>query len=391
MAEAYIVAGVRTAGGRKGGRLREWHPADLGAVILNEIVARSGIDGAAVDDVIFGCVSQVGAQAGNIARGSILGSDLPISVPGTTVDRQCGSSQQALHFAAQAVMSGTQDVVIAGGVENMSMLPIGSNIIDGFKAGHGMPWNGKKIGEKFPGEKFSQFNGAELIAKQYDLTMSEMAEFAYNSHVRGAAATTEGRFKDEILVVDGLDEEGNVVKHDTDEGIRYNAELAKMQALQPLVEGGRITAATSSQICDGASAIMVVNEKALKEHNLTPIARIHTLALAGSDPVVMLSGPIPATRTALKRAGLTMADMDLYELNEAFAPVPLAWAKDLGADLDKLNVNGGAQALGHPLGATGTKLMTTLMYELKRRGGKYGLQAICEGGGTANATIIEMC
>ncbi|PCJ19429.1 MAG: acetyl-CoA C-acyltransferase [Gammaproteobacteria bacterium] len=391
MADAYIVAGTRTAGGRKGGRLREWHPADLGAAVLDEIVRKTKVPGEKVDDVIFGCVSQIGAQTGNLARNSVLGSSLPISVPGTTVDRQCGSSQQALHFAAQAIMSGTQDVVIAGGVESMTRVPMGAAIMDALKEGHGQPWDGKKIVEKYPNVQFNQFMGAEMVAKEWDITREQLDEFALTSHLNASKATKEGRFNDELLVLEGLDKEGNKVAHDSDEGIRHNSTLEGLQSLNTLAPKGRITAGTSSQICDGASAVMLVSEKALKELNLTPLARIHSLALAGTDPVMMLAGPIPATQTALERVGLTLDDIDLYELNEAFGSVPLAWAKELGADLSKLNVNGGAQALGHPLGATGTKLMTTLVYELKRRGGKYGLLAICEGGGTANATIIEAC
>ena len=391
MGDAYIVAGTRTAGGRKGGRLREWHPADLGAAVLDEIIRKTKVPGEKVDDVIFGCVSQIGAQTGNLARNSVLGSSLPISVPGTTVDRQCGSSQQALHFAAQAVMSGTQDVVIAGGVESMTRVPMGAAVMDALKEGHGQPWEGKKIVEKYPNVQFNQFMGAEMVAKEWDISREELDAFALSSHLNATKATKEGRFKEEILVLDGVDKEGNKVTHDADEGIRTDSTLEGLQGLNTLAPKGRITAGTSSQICDGASAVMIVSEKALKEHNLTPLARIHSLALAGTDPVMMLAGPIPATQTALERVGLTLEDIDLYELNEAFGSVPLAWAKELGADLSKLNVNGGAQALGHPLGATGTKLMTTLVYELKRRGGKYGLLAICEGGGTANATIIEAC
>ena len=391
MGDAYIVAGTRTAGGRKGGRLREWHPADLGAAVLDEIIRKTKVPGEKVDDVIFGCVSQIGAQTGNLARNSVLGSSLPISVPGTTVDRQCGSSQQALHFAAQAVMSGTQDVVIAGGVESMTRVPMGAAVMDALKEGHGQPWEGKKIVEKYPNVQFNQFMGAEMVAKEWDISREELDAFALASHLNATKATKEGRFKEEILVLDGVDKEGNKVIHDADEGIRTDSTLEGLQGLNTLAPKGRITAGTSSQICDGASAVMIVSEKALKEHNLTPLARIHSLALAGTDPVMMLAGPIPATQTALERVGLTLEDIDLYELNEAFGSVPLAWAKELGADLSKLNVNGGAQALGHPLGATGTKLMTTLVYELKRRGGKYGLLAICEGGGTANATIIEAC
>ena len=391
MAEAYIVAGTRTAGGRKGGRLREWEPADLGAAVLDELIDKTGVPGDKVEDVIFGCVSQSGAQTGNIARTSVLSSKLPITVPGTTVDRQCGSSQQALHFAAQAVMSGTQDVVNAGGVESMTKVPMGAAAIDSLKAGHGHPYMGKRLQEKYPGTQFNQFTGAEMVAKEFNISREEMDAFALASHQKAEAATKAGRFKEEIVVLEGLDKEGNVVSHDADEGIRFGSTIEGLQGLNVLAPEGRITAGTSSQICDGASAIMIVSEKALKAYNLTPIVKIKSLALAGTDPVMMLAGPIPATASALEKAGLKIEDIDIYELNEAFGSVPLAWAKEVGADLDKLNVNGGAQALGHPLGATGTKLMTTLMYEMKRRGSKYGALAICEGGGTANATIVEAC
>mmetsp|Transcript_13923 Transcript_13923/g.16164 ORF Transcript_13923/g.16164 Transcript_13923/m.16164 type:complete len:403 (+) Transcript_13923:48-1256(+) len=387
---AYIVEAVRTAGGRKNGALREWHPADLGAVVCDELVVRSGIDGKEIDDVIFGCVSQVGAQAGNVGRNVVLASEkIPISVPGTTVDRQCGSSQQAIHFAAQAVMSGVQDVVIAGGVELMSTVPIGSNVADSFKLGRGIPGNAGGIQKKWPGVKFSQFEGAELLAQEHNLTRKELDQFGYESQIKGHKATTAGKFKKEIVPVKGKSKSGEEIMHDKDEGIRPQVSLEAMNNLKPLKNGGVITAATSSQICDGAAALLICNEKGLKKLGLKPRARIVGLALAGADPVVMLGGPIPATKNVFKQTGLAMKDMDIYEVNEAFAPVPVAWAKALGADFNKLNVNGGACALGHPLGATGCKLMVTMLHELERRGGKYGLQAICEGGGTANATIIE--
>eukprot|EP01102_Stenamoeba_stenopodia_P010644 TRINITY_DN3230_c0_g1_i2.p1 TRINITY_DN3230_c0_g1~~TRINITY_DN3230_c0_g1_i2.p1 ORF type:complete len:421 (-),score=98.24 TRINITY_DN3230_c0_g1_i2:1029-2240(-) len=387
---AYIVEAVRTAGGRKGGRLSQFHPADLGAVVVDELVDRLRIDPAAVDDVIFGCVSQIGAQSANLARNVVLSSKLPESVPGVTVDRQCGSSQQAIHFAAQAVMSGTQDVVIAGGVEVMSLIPIGSSVMDGLSAGRGMP-NGEKIAAKYGGTMFSQYEGAEIVAQKFNVSREEMEEFAVLSHKRGHEATEKGYFKREIVPIKVKDAKtGKEVVHDRDEGIRWPASAEKMKQL-PLLkpDGGRITAATASQICDGASALLICNERGLAKLGLKPRARIVAMALAGSDPVMMLAGPIPATRTVLSRAGLSIKDIDLYEVNEAFASVPLAWAKEIGADIQKLNVNGGAMALGHPLGATGVKLMATLLNELERRGGRYGLQAICEGGGTANATIIE--
>lgn len=388
---AYIVDACRTAGGRKGGALRDWHPADLGAVVCDELVKRNKFDGAHIDDVIFGCVSQIGSQAGNIGRNVVLASEkIPISVPGTTVDRQCGSSQQAIHFAAQAVMSGVQDVVIAGGVEVMSTVPIGSNVADSFKLGRGIPGDAKGIQKKYPGVRFSQFEGAELLAKEHKLTRDELDKFGYESQIKGYKATQAGKFKAEIVPVHGKNKEGQDIIHDKDEGIRADVSLKAMQELKTLKQGGVITAATSSQICDGAAAILICNERGLKKLGLKPRAKIVGLALAGADPVVMLGGPIPATKNLLKQTGLTMDKIDLYEVNEAFAPVPIAWAKALGADFNKLNVNGGACALGHPLGATGCKIMTTLLYELERRNGRYGVQAICEGGGTANATLIEV-
>jgi len=304
-------------------------------------------------------------------------------------DRQCGSGQQAIHFAAQAVMSGTQDLVIAGGVESMTRVPIGSNVVDGLKQGHGQPYDGDGIMKRYPGVRFSQFTGAELLAKKHALSRGELDEFSYGSHVKAARATKEGRFAREIEKLDVALEDGSTTVHEADEGIRFDAALEKMKALEPLMPGGLLTAASSSQICDGASALLIASEAALKQHKLTPRARLHTLTVVGDDPVIMLEGPIPATRKALARAGMRIEDMDLYEVNEAFAPVPLAWAKAVSADPDKLNVNGGAIALGHPLGATGGKLMTTLLHELERTGKRYGLLAICEGGGTANCAIIE--
>ncbi|WP_297693740.1 acetyl-CoA C-acetyltransferase [Phenylobacterium sp.] len=388
MAEAYIVAATRTAGGRKGGRLREWHPADLGAVVLNELMDRTGVDPAAVEDVVMGCVMQVGQQATNIARNAVLASKLPESVPGTSVDRQCGSSQQALQFAAQAVMSGTMDVVIASGVESMTRVPMGLSVALPAKEGFGQP-KSPRMEERYPNIQFSQFMGAEMMAEKYDLTKDQLDEFGYRSHQRAIAATQAGAFKDEIVGVDGKDAEGNTVRHDVDEGIRFDVSLDGMKGVKLLREGGRITAATSSQICDGASGVMIVSEKALKEFNLEPMARIHHLSVIGHDPVIMLEAPLPATERALKKAGMSVDDIDIFEVNEAFASVPVAWLQTLGADPDRLNVNGGAIALGHPLGASGTKLMTTLLYALKKRGKKYGLQTMCEGGGLANVTIVE--
>ena len=388
MADAYIVGAVRTATGRKKGRLSNLHPVDMGAIVVDELVDRTGIPTGAVDDVIFGVVMQIGAQASNLGRNVSLSSKLDFAVPGTTVDRQCGSSLQAIQFAAQAVMSGTQDVVIAGGVEAMSTVEIGSNVRDGLEHGRGKP-KGERLEVQYPGIQFSQFDGAELLAEKYEVSRDELDAFGLASHQRAAAATEKGYFKDEIVPINIKLEDGSADVHTADEGIRAEASLEGMQSLNPLREGGVITAGTASQISDGSAAILVANEDAIKKYNLPVRAKIHSLAVVGSDPVIMLEGPIPATKKVLEKAGLGIDDMDLYEVNEAFGSVPLAWAKAVNADLDKLNVNGGAQALGHPLGGTGAKLMTTLVHELERREGRYGLISICEGGGTANAMIIE--
>jgi len=390
MAEnAYIVSATRTPGGKKNGSLSGWHPADMGAMVLDELIRKTGINPKDVDDVIFGCVDQVGAQAGNLARNSVLASSLPESVPGTTIDRQCGSSQQALHFATQAVMSGTQDVVIAGGVEVMSIVPIGASITDGMNANHGFPFNADGIEKRYPGIFFSQFTGAELVADKWNLSREDLDKFALQSHLKAAAASKAELFNGEILPLQGKNDNGNDAMVILDEGIRYDASIEALAGLKTVTEGGVITAGNASQITDGASAIMVCNDAGLKKITSDPRALIKTITVVGDDPVFMLTGPIPASKLALKKANLTINDMDLYEVNEAFAPVPLAWSIELEADQSKLNVNGGAIALGHPLGATGTKLMTTMLHELERREGKFALQAICEGGGTANATIIE--
>jgi acetyl-CoA C-acetyltransferase/acetyl-CoA acyltransferase len=388
MLDAYIVGAVRTAGGRKNGRLSKVHPIDLGAEVVDALIERTGVAVDEVDDVIFGCVSQVGAQSSNIARNVCISSVLGEGVPGTTVDRQCGSGQQAMHFAAQAVLSGTQDLVIAGGVESMSQVPIGANIVDGYKMEHGLPY-GKKISERYPGVQFNQFAGAEMLAKKYELTSDELNEFALDSHVKAKRAVEEGRFDKEIVAVEVELEDGSLEQHRTDEGIRMDATLGAIAGLEPMQEGGVLTAANASQICDGGSAVMIANGATCKRLGLKPMARIVAMSVIGSDPVIMLEGPIPATEKVLERAGMKLEDIDLFEVNEAFGSVPLSWVKALGADIDKLNVNGGAQALGHPLGGTGAKLMTTLVHELHRTGKRYGLLAICEGGGTANGTIIE--
>jgi acetyl-CoA C-acetyltransferase len=389
MAEAYIVEALRTAGGRRNGALREWHPADLGAAVLDALVERSGIDPAAVEDVIAGCVSQIGEQSFHIARNMVLASKLPESVPAVSIDRQCGSSQQALHFAAQAVMSGTQDVVIAAGVESMTRVPMGTPVFLPMQAGIGTgPWP-QSIKDRFGVDQFSQFTGAEMIVAQYGFTRDDLDAFALDSHRKAAAASDAGAFDREILVLDGLDKEGNSVCHAHDEGIRRDASMEGLAQLKPVTPDGVITAGNASQICDGASGVLVVSERALKEHGLMPLARIDALAVTAGDPVIMLMEPIPATARALERSGRSIADIDLFEVNEAFAPVPLAWLKETGADPERLNVNGGAIALGHPLGASGTKLMATLVHALRARGGRFGLQTMCEGGGIANATVVE--
>lgn len=394
MSEAYIVATARTAGGRRAGRISGWHPADLAAQVLNALIERSGVDPAAVEDVIMGCVGQTGEQAVNIARNAVLASKLPESVPATSVDRQCGSSQQALHFAAQAVMSGTMDCVIAAGVESMSRVPMGMNAALPMKAGFGF-YVSQLMKQRYPGVEFSQFKGAEMLANKHGISREEIDRFALLSHQRAIAATKDGLFRTEIVPVamrcvnkDGVySEDGS--QHVDDEGIRYDATYESIAGVKPITEGGRLTAASSSQICDGASGVLVVNERGLKALGVKPLARVHHMTVTGGDPVIMLEAPITATQKALQRAGLKIDDIDLYEVNEAFASVPLAWLKVLGADPERLNVNGGAIALGHPLGGSGTKLMTTLINALHQRGKRYGLQTMCEGGGLANVTIVE--
>jgi len=388
MAGAYIVDAVRTAGGKRGGKLAGWHPVDMAASVLDAIVARTGIDGAAVDDVIMGCVMQGGQQAGQVGRNAVLAAkNLPDSVPAVSIDRQCGSSQQAMQFAAQAVMSGTQDVVIAAGVESMTRVPMGTTATLFMKEGLGN-YKSPLLEEKYPGLLFSQFMGAEMIVRKHGFTREQLDTFAVESHRRAAAATERGAFDKEILALDVETPDG-IISHRTDEGIRADATLESIGSVKLLQEGGNITAANASQICDGASAVMIVSERALKEHGLTPLARIVNLTVTGGDPVIMLEEPLFATDRALQRSGMKIADIDLYEVNEAFAPVPLAWLKHTGADHARLNVNGGAIALGHPLGASGTKLMATLVHALHASGGRYGLQTMCEGGGIANVTIIE--
>jgi acetyl-CoA C-acetyltransferase len=389
MPEAYIVAAARTAGGRRGGALREWHPADMAAEVLDALIERSGLDPAVVEDVIMGCVGQAGEQAFHVGRNAVLASSLPTSVPAVTIDRQCGSSQQAVQFAAQAVMSGTQDVVIAAGVESMSRVPMGLPVTLPMQHGIGTGPFSKRIQDRFGVPMFSQFTGAEMIAEKYQFRKEELDSFALDSHMKAARATGAGAFDEEIVPLKVVDAEGNETLHSRDEGIRFDATLESIASVKLLKEGGKISAANASQICDGASGVIVASERALKAHGLTPLARIVNLTVTGGDPVIMLEEVIPATRRALERSGMNIADIDLYEVNEAFAPVPLAWLREIGADPARLNVNGGAIALGHPLGASGTKLMTTLVHALRGQGKRYGLQTMCEGGGLANVTIIE--
>jgi acetyl-CoA C-acetyltransferase len=357
--------------------------------VLDALVERSGIDPAAVEDVIMGCVGQAGEQAFHVGRNAVLASSLPTSVPAVTIDRQCGSSQQAVQFAAQAVMSGTQDVVIAAGVESMSRVPMGLPFTLPMQHGIGTGPFSKRIQDRFGVPMFSQFTGAEMIAEKYQFRKEELDAFALESHRKAAHATEAGAFDEEIVPLTVVDAEGNETLHVKDEGIRYEATLESIASVKLLKEGGKISAANASQICDGASGVVVVSERALKEHGLTPLARIVNLTVTGGDPVIMLEEVIPATRRALERSGMSIADIDLYEVNEAFAPVPLAWMREIGADPARLNVNGGAIALGHPLGASGTKLMTTLVHALRAKGKRYGLQTMCEGGGLANVTIVE--
>lgn len=381
MTTAYLVDAVRTPVGKRGGSLAAVHSADLGAHAIRALVERTGIDPGAVDDVILGCTDTLGSQAGNVARTSWLVAGYPEHVPGVTVDRQCGSSQQAVHFAAQAVMSGTADLIVAGGLQNMSAIPISSAMAAGEPFGFTTPFAESPGWQaRYGDQEVSQFRAAELIAERWNLTREQMEAFALESHRRAVTATDAGRFANEIVPLEGLS---------VDEGPRRDTSLVKMAGLPLLVEGGRVTAAVASQISDASSAVLVASEKAVAEHNLTPRARIHHLSVRGADPVWMLTAPIPATQYALERAGMTIDDIDLFEVNEAFASVVLAWMAETGAPHDRVNVNGGGIALGHPIGATGTRLMTTLLNELERTGGRYGLQTMCEGGGVANVTIIE--
>jgi acetyl-CoA C-acetyltransferase len=381
MAQAYLVDAVRTPVGRRGGGLSHLHPADLGARAIEGLLARVNVDPGEVDDVILGCVDTVGGQAGDVARTAWLAAGFPEEVPGVTVDRQCGSSQQAVHFAAQAVLSGTADLVVAGGVQSMSRIPIGAAMTVGEQFGFPTPYEGCEGWEhRYGSEEINQFRSADLIAQRWELSRAEMEEFAFRSHTKAIEATDAGHFAGEIVPVAGVE---------ADEGPRRDTSLEKMAALKPLRPEGRVTAALASQISDGASAVLVASEAAVRSHRLRPRARVHHLSARGADPIYMLTAPIRATRHALQRAGMTIDDIDLFEINEAFASVVLAWAKELKVDLDRVNVNGGAIALGHPIGATGAKLTATLLASLERTGGRFGLLTMCEGGGQANVTIIE--
>jgi acetyl-CoA C-acetyltransferase len=379
VSEAYIVGAVRSPIGKRNGGLSSVHPVDLAAHVLRELIARTGVDPSAVEDVIMGCVSQVGPQAIDIARNAWLSAGLPENVPGVTIDRQCGSSQQAVHFAAQGVLAGTQDMVIAAGIESMSMVPMGSTVALPHKEGMALPF-GQGWRDRYGDQEISQFRGAQLMCEKWGIKRAELEEFSLESHARAIRAIDEGRFDREITPVGGVT---------TDEGPRRDSTLEKMAELKPLRPGWELTAATASQISDGSAALLIASPAAVRKHGFTPRARIHTLAVTGSDPVYMLTGPIPATEMALSKGHLSVDDIDVFEVNEAFAPVLIAWSRDTGASLERTNPNGGAIALGHPLGATGAILMTKLLHELERTGGRFGLQTMCEGGGQANATIIE--
>ena len=381
MSEAYIVDAIRTPTGKKGGGLSQVHPADLGAHVISGVLERNDVDPMAVDDVVMGCVDNLGPQAGDIARTAWLAAGLPEAVPGTTVDRQCGSGQQAVSFAAMGVMAGVQDLVVAGGIQNMSMIPIGLALEAAKPFGHEDPFSGSTGWvDRYGTQEVSQFRGAEMIAEKWDLSREAMEAFAFESHQRAVRAIDEGRFDPEVSPLAGVE---------ADEGPRRGGSLEKMAQLAPLVEGGRITAALASQVSDGAAALLIASEQAVADHGLTPRARIHHMSVRGDDPIYMLTGPIAATTHALEKTGMSIDDFDLFECNEAFASVPLAWMLEHSVPHEKVNVNGGAIALGHPLGCSGAKLMTTLLHELERTGGRYGFQTMCEGGGQANVTILE--
>ena len=381
MSDAYLVTALRTPIGRRRGALADRNAVDVAAEIIDAVVTRSGVDPAAVDDVILGCVTQIGAQSTNIARMAALAAGLPDSVPGVTIDRQCGSSQQAVHFAAQAIRAGDQDLVLAGGIEMMSTAALGSAAVLGAQAGAGLPRDGVRWNKRFGDTEFSQFGGAEMIAARFGITREQMDAFALESHRRAVAAIDGGAFTEEIHPLDGID---------TDEGPRRGSTPEQLAALATVRPGGSITAATSSQISDGAAAVLVASERAIERHGLTPLARIRSSVVVGADPVEMLSAPMPATRRLAERSGVALDDIGLFEVNEAFASVVLAWLLDTGVPAEQTNVQGGAIALGHPVGASGARLMTTLVHAMRRSNIRFGLQTMCEGGGMANATLLEL-
>jgi acetyl-CoA C-acetyltransferase len=382
MPEAFIVDAVRTAVGKRNGGFAAEHPADMAAHVIKTVVGRHDVDPAAIDDVILGCLDNIGSQAGDIARTAALAAGLPESVPGVTIDRQCGSAQQAVHFAAQAVMSGTSDLIVAGGVQKMSQFPILSAFAAGEPYDSTDPWTGcRGWQERFGDQEISQFRGAELIAQRWGIGRTEMEDLALESHARAVRSAAAGDFDEEIVLVAGVSR---------DEGPRPGSTREKLASLDPIRDDGRHTAALASQIADGAAAMMLASGDAVRRLGLTPLARIHTLAVVGSDPVLMLTGPIPATERIIERSGVTLDEIGSFEVNEAFAAVPMAWQRDIGVDAERLNPQGGAIALGHPLGATGARLMTTLVHRMRREGQRYGLQTMCEGGGMANATLLEL-
>ncbi len=388
MGEAYIASVARSAGGKRNGRLAGMHPADLAGAIVRAAIERTGADPALIEDVIMGCACPGGQQGANIGRNAVLAAGLPESIPGTTVDRQCGSSQQAIHFAAATVQAGLMDVIVAAGVESMTRVPMGLPWT--LPAQHGFgSYRSPGVDARYGESPFSQFKGAEMMAEKYGFDRAALDAYALESHRRAAAATSAGHFAREIVPLDVTLADSSTVRHDRDEGIRADATLEGIGSVKLLQEGGRISAANASQICDGAAALVIASEAGLKALGVEPLARIHHMSVMGHDPVIMLEAPIPATERALARAGMTIGDIDLYEVNEAFAPVPLAWAKALGADPERMNVHGGAISLGHPLGGSGAKLMATLVSALHTHGMRYGLQTMCEAGGMANVTIVE--
>ncbi|GAA5020162.1 acetyl-CoA C-acyltransferase [Kitasatospora paranensis] len=386
MRDAVIVDAVRTAVGKRNGALSQLHAASVSAHVLDALVQRTGLDPAEVDDVVWGCVNTLGMQSGCVGRAAVLAAGWPETVPGVTVDRQCGSSQQAVHQAAAGVVSGQYDIAVAGGVEIMSRIPLGTARADDR---FGQPF-GPDVLKRYNGTVFTQFAGAQLIADEYGLTRTDMDQHGLDSHERAARAVDEGRFKGQIAPITVTDADGNARLFDTDEGVRRGSTLETLAGLKPVREGGGITAGNASQVSDGSAALLVTTSEIARAHGWTPMARIHTAVVAGTDPITMLKGPIPATAKVLKKAGLTIGDIGAFEINEAFASVSLAWLRETGADYELMNPNGGAMALGHPVGGSGARLMTTLVHHMRDNGIRYGLQSMCEGGGMANATVLEL-